>query len=72
MKTVHSAVGVSTETLERFAESCNLSGDVNVIHVTINIPFNDKSVPEKELLLQHSGQAAALYNLWFLRSVFCL
>ena len=39
-----------------------LSRYVNVIHVTINIPFNDKSMPEKELLLQYSDQAAALYQ----------
>ena len=36
---------------QRFAKSVYLSRYVNVIHVTINIPFNDKSVPEKELLL---------------------
>ena len=52
----------SCKYLERFADIFYLSRNVNVIHVTINIPFNDKSSPEKELLLQHSGKAVTLYQ----------
>ena len=54
---------------KRFAESCHLSRDVNVIHVTINIPFNDKSVPEKEILLRHSCTKAVSITKKYQRCV---
>ena len=47
---------ISISFLKIFLKSFHLSRGVNVVHVTINIPFNDKSMPEKDFLLHHPGE----------------